>query len=261
MDLASQLRAAIAAQSLPTPSPTLLSQLTTTSTTTTTTTARQPAPPLASLLATAKARLLACDIAGSTLVDPGLAAFPPGIASTARKEARLPHDVFVQVLDVENLSASRWDQVEELEAVERGERTRGRQVIRVAADEAAEAADDGDDDDGLRTEGQDQDLNRAQNQNQGQGQAGLHTTHRLVLQDRMANRVFAVELRRIPRIGVGKTCIGEKMLIRAGTQVARGTVLLGPDNCVLLGGKIDAWHDAWVQGRLARLKEAVAGQR
>ena len=74
--------------------------------------------------------------------------------------------------------------------------------------------------------------------------------------------MHAIELRRVERIAVGKTVIGEKILLRVGTVVARGVVLLEPAQCVLLGGKVEAWHRAWVDGRLARLREAVgAGGR
>lgn len=86
--------------------------------------------------------------------------------------------------------------------------------------------------------------------------AGRNATHRLVLQDCKGVKVFALELKRM-EVGVGKTNVGEKMLLKKGTVVARGTVLLEPEMCVLLGGKMEAWHRSWVEGRLARLKEAV----
>ncbi|PHH80331.1 hypothetical protein CDD80_1970 [Ophiocordyceps camponoti-rufipedis] len=91
------------------------------------------------------------------------------------------------------------------------------------------------------------------------GEARAGATHRLVLQDCRGTRVFAVELRRVERVGVGSTAMGEKILLRAGTVVARGTVLLAPETCLLLGGRVDAWHDVWAAGRLRRLEEAAAG--
>lgn len=63
------------------------------------------------------------------------------------------------------------------------------------------------------------------------------------------------------RMGVGRTAMGEKILLKAGTVVARGTVLLTPDTCVLLGGRVEAWQKVWMDGRLSRLKEAVGGDR
>lgn len=83
--------------------------------------------------------------------------------------------------------------------------------------------------------------------------------HRVVLQDRAGKKMFAIELKRVQGLDVGKTCIGEKILLKPGTVIARGTVLLTPENTVLLGGKIEAWHKAWTEGRLDRLKAAARG--
>ncbi|KAF4512037.1 hypothetical protein G6O67_001222 [Ophiocordyceps sinensis] len=241
MDLIPQLRASLLAISLPAPSTAFLTTLVA---------SRSPPPPLPSLIATAKARLLACDLAApAALLDAAmLPALPAAAMAADASSARLSRDVHVQVLDVENLSVSRWDQIEELEAVARGERTRGRQVVRVAAgadDDAAVAPDN----DGPRSR-----------RDAVAAVAGPSATHRLVLQDCRGNRVYAVELRRIDRIGIGKTNIGEKMLLRAGTVVARGTVLLTPETCLPLGGRIEAWHEAWAESRLQRLKDVVGGR-
>ncbi|KAL7905635.1 hypothetical protein GGI35DRAFT_130900 [Trichoderma velutinum] len=245
MDLIPQLRRAILAQSLPPPSQTLLTTLT----------SRSPPPPIPSLLATAKARLLASDLTNTTgsVVDTSMPTFPPNIDSATVQESTLSQNTHVQVLDIENLSLSRWEQVEELEAIERGERTRGRQVIRVADEENGEA------------DGSSSSAGPTQASRTGAGGAtasgGANAMHRLVLQDGRGKKVFAVELRRINGIGIGKTHIGEKILLRAGAVVARGTVLLTPETCTLLGGKIDAWHEAWMEGRLARLRESVGADR
>ncbi|EFY89263.1 hypothetical protein J3458_018810 [Metarhizium acridum] len=233
MDTTAQLLESITSQCLPPPSQSLLTSLTT----------RSPQPPLPSLVATAKARLLAADLASSPYFDGSqLCPFPPGTDSADVKEAKLRHHTHVQVVDIENLSLSRWEQVEEMEAIERRERTSGREIIRVADDEGADAAES------LAARGTGP---------RAPVSAGKKATHRLVVQDCKGTRVYAVELTRIDGIGVGKTNMGCKMLLRAGTPVARGTVLLTPENCVLLGGKIDAWHDAWMNGRMARLKEAA----
>ncbi|KAJ4862130.1 recQ mediated genome instability protein domain-containing protein [Trichoderma breve] len=226
MDLIPQLRRAILAQSLPPPSQTLLTTLT----------SRSPPPPIPSLLATAKARLLASDLTNTsgTVVDPSMPVFPPNIDSATVQESTISQNTHVQVLDIENLSLSRWEQVEELEAIERGERTRGRQVIRTQASRAGAGA---------------------------AASGGANAVHRLVLQDGRGKKVFAVELKRISGIGIGKTHIGEKILLRAGAVVARGTVLLTPETCTLLGGKIEAWHESWMEGRLARLRESVGADR
>ncbi|KAH0493203.1 hypothetical protein TgHK011_008120 [Trichoderma gracile] len=248
MDLISQLRHSILSLSLPPPSQTLLTTLTT---------SRSPPPPIQSLVATAKARLLASDLTSTSLIDSSAPTFPPDIDSANVAETKLTQKIHVQVLDVENLSASRWEQVEELEAIERGERTRGRQVIRVTAEE-----DDSNEADTTQASSSTRaSAAAATGGGGGTSSGGANAVHRLVLQDRRGKRVYAVELKRINGIAVGKTLIGEKMMLRAGAVVARGTVLLAPETCVLLGGKVDAWHESWAEGRLARLRESVGADR
>lgn len=260
MDLPSQLRAAILAQSLPPPSTALLTALTT---------SRSPPPPLPSLVATAKARLLAADLTSpahfalnddptSSSTSASVSALPPRADDATAKEIRLSRPVHVQVLDIENLSLSRWEQVEELEAVERGEMTRGREVVRVTAE-------DDDNNNNPSTATDTQPTNRTTSTfttaaNTAVRRAGKTATHRLILQDCRGKKVYAVELRRVDGVGVGTTQAGEKMLLKAGTVIARGTVLLEPERCVVLGGRVEAWQKAWVKGRLARLREAAGRQ-
>ncbi|KZL80393.1 mediated genome instability protein rmi1 [Colletotrichum incanum] len=246
MDFTAQIRSALQSQSFPTPSVPW----------TTTLTSRVPTPPLPSLIATAKARLLASDLTTAGLLEPSSTAAIPQI-NPETPETVLQKDVPCQVLDVENLSLSRWEQVEELEAVARGEQTTGRRVVRLAAAEESEY-DNLDEGSGAVAAGGG---GRATQQMQQQQQQRRNATHRLVLQDCKGQRVYAMELRRIEKIGIGSTNIGEKVILKKGTIIARGTVLLEPDKCVLLGGKIDAWQRAWLEGRMARLKEAVEGER
>ncbi|KAM0494337.1 hypothetical protein ACHAP8_008694 [Fusarium lateritium] len=237
MDPINQLKASILAQNLPHPSTNFLNSLIN---------ARSPPPPMPSLAATAKARLLAADLTSSAIVNTSaIQSFPPDAESTESREKRLPRPVHVQVLDIENLTLSRWEQVEEMEAVARGETTRGREVIRVTAE-----------DDDENNESQTQRPGGARN-TAGPKPAGKNATHRLVLQDCNGTKIYAMELRRHDSIGVGKTQIGEKILLKAGTVIARGMVLLEPDKCIMLGGKIEPWQKAWVDGRLTRLKEEI----
>ena len=74
MDLTAQLRASLLAQSFPPPSTPFLTSLLTT---------RSPPPPLPSLLATAKARLLACDLTSSTSIDRAMLATLPASSSSS----------------------------------------------------------------------------------------------------------------------------------------------------------------------------------
>ncbi|KAK1986500.1 RecQ mediated genome instability protein Rmi1 [Colletotrichum cereale] len=244
MDLTAQICSALQTQGFPTPSAPW----------TTTLTSRIPTPPLPSLIATAKARLLASDLTTAGLLEPSFTAALPTI-SPETPEAELQNDVPCQVLDVENLSLSRWEQVEELDALARGEQTTGRRVVRLAAAEESEY-DNIDESSAPGAAGRGE---RATQQTQQQQRR--NATHRLVLQDCKGQKVYAMELRRIDRIGIGSTNIGEKVVLKKSTVIARGTVLLEPDKCVLLGGRVDAWQKAWVEGRMARLKEAVEGGR
>lgn len=249
MDLPTQLLSSLQAQDLPLPSPTWLASLIA---------ARNPPPPLASLVATARARLLASDLTTPGLLDASYAtshSLPPAAAAAAVAVA-LPRAVVVQVLDLEDVSRSRWEQVEELEAIERGEGTRGRRVVRLPV------GGDGEGEHGDGEEGNDR-----QGQGRGPGAAPVaagpgaggarNATHKLVLQDARGQKVFALELKRVGRIGVGMTNIGEKILLKRGATLARGVVMLEPSTCTVLGGKVDAWQKPWLEGRLARLREAA----
>ncbi|KAL1875322.1 hypothetical protein VTK73DRAFT_10106 [Phialemonium thermophilum] len=265
MDLISQLQEALQSQELPLPSTAWLGNLVA---------SRSPPPPLASLVATARARLLAADLTSPNLLDANYVAthsLPAATSSTTSplspdvREDRLLHDVVVQVLDIENLSRSRWDQVEELEAIERGEMTRGRHVVRLPT--GAAAADGTEDVDGGATAGALPSVasDRRQAGNgfapTSSGSRGVNATHKLLLQDPRGRRVFGLELSRVDRIGIGATNIGEKILLRSGTIVARGVIMLQPATCVFLGGKVEPWHKSWVDGRLGRLREAAQSGR
>jgi len=166
----------------------------------------------------------------------------------------LPRDIILQVVDIENISRSRWEQVEELEAIARGEQTRGREVIRLPL--AGEEGDSDDDDDdgnaGVRGRGVGGDLEAEVTRKPA--------THKLVLQDCKGQRVCAMELSKVQRVGVGTTNIGEKMIVRKNTRIARGLLLLEADKCTLLGGRVEDWHKQWVEERLERLKVAVGAE-
>ena len=271
MDTPSRILASLRSQDLPLPSVGWLAALAN---------ARDPPPSIQSLVATARARLLASDLTTPGLLDSSYASthsLPGGVATVAAavaaKETSLPSDVITQVLDIEDISHSRWEQIEELEAIERGEHQRGRQLIRlpVGNDQGIDGdeVDAGDPEseppgheNGVGVQQSAVNSNRgAGNGRAGTGVGGNASTHKLVLQDCRGQNVYALELKRIGRMGVKAIQIGEKILLRKGAIVARGVVLLEPSNCMLLGGKIDSWHRPWVDGRLARLKIAVQAER
>jgi len=234
MSLPAQLTASLQSTSFPLPSQTLISTLL----------ASHPQPTLPRLLAQTKSHLLTSNLTTPSLLDPSVPIFPAPLLSPETREARLPHDVPAQIVDIEDLSRSRWEQVEELERIERGEMTKGRAVVRV--DEQAAEGEEGE----ART-----------TQGGGGGaavaKAKRNATHRVVLQDRSGRKVFGLELTRMERLGIGVTRIGEKVVVRKGAVVARGSILLEPATCTFLGGYIESEEKKWVGERLKVLREAV----
>ncbi|KAH6658004.1 hypothetical protein BKA67DRAFT_556913 [Truncatella angustata] len=245
MDVATQVRSSLQSQGLPAPTAAWVRSVLPN---------RSPMPPLPALTATVKARLMAADITNAGILDASASSFLPNITNQEVKETKLSMDTLVQVLDIDNLTKSKWEQVEELEAIARGEQTRGREIIRLPT--AGE-----EDEEGNVSSASTQAVSAGSNSRSGPAGSGTTTpknsTHRLVLQDCKGRKVYCLELKRIDRIGVGTMNIGEKILLKKGTVVARGTVLLDPAMCTILGGKVEAWQKAWLDGRLARLREAV----
>jgi RecQ-mediated genome instability protein 1 len=140
----------------------------------------------------------------------------------------------VQVLDIEDIGRSRWSQVEALEAQERGETTKGREVVRVLpAEDGGEAA-----------------AGAAGGNGGPQSSAG---PHKLLLQDAKGTKVYGLEVRGIQGVSVGMS-IGAKLVLR-DLEVARGVVLLEPRCVEVLGGKVDAWDRKWREERKKVLKE------
>lgn len=139
---------------------------------------------------------------------------------------------------MEDLSRSRWEQLEAMGAQERGETTRGREIIRVVEAEDGEEAGAS-----------------ATAPAQASGSGG---PHRLVLQDVKGQTVYGLELKAVKGVGVGMS-IGTKMVL-SGAMVARGVVLLEPQTALVLGGKIDALHKIWVENRKEHLKAVVEGR-
>ncbi|KAI1171702.1 hypothetical protein F4777DRAFT_42968 [Nemania sp. FL0916] len=251
MDLPAQIRAGLQRQGLPTPSLAWIQ---------TAMPNRNPLPPLPALIATVKTRFLAADLTNPALFDAPSPAFPPNCSNPELKDVKLTWDIPVQVLDIENLSRSKWDQVEELESIARGEQTRGREIIRLPTAEE----DDGSADNGQATQATANGAGRPGMQGRGASAATAPasaatktSTHRLVLQDCKGQKLYGLELKRIEKIGIGTLNIGEKIMLKRGAILARGTLLLDPVTCTVLGGKVEAWHKNWVEGRLARLREAV----
>lgn len=191
-------------------------------------TSQRPTTPIPALTQTACFRLLASDITKS-LTSASSTCFPHDVHSANIKERRISGPVAVQCLAVEDMSKSRWEQIEAIEALERGEGTKGREIIRVTATEDDDSA--------------------GANVQKGGG------PHKLSLQDAAGRRVYGIELRSLEGVGLGMS-IGCKMVLK-NALVARGVVLLEPATTTVLGGKIEELHKAWKDGRKAELKAAI----
>ncbi|KAL9127985.1 MAG: hypothetical protein Q9217_003246 [Psora testacea] len=191
---------------------------------------QRPTTPLQSLVQTAHFRFLASDITTSLSRDGCL---PTDVANPHFKERNLEREIVVQVLAVEDISKSRWEQIEAIEAIERGEGTRGREIIRVVATE-----DGGGTQDGVQKVG---------------------GVHKLLLQDAVGTMVHGLELKPVEGVGLGMS-IGCKMTLR-DVGVARGMVLLEPNSVAIMGGKIEGMHKAWKEGRKAELRKGIEEQK
>lgn len=137
-----------------------------------------------------------------------------------------------QVLSVEDMSKSRWEQIEAIEALERGEGTKGREIIRVVAPDETDEV-----------------VGNTRGSKRGGG------PHKVLLQDSRGERVYGIELRSVEGVGLGMS-IGCKILLK-GAVVARGVVLLEPRTVGVLGGKIEGLHKVWKEGRKEDLKAQI----
>ncbi|KAG0647114.1 hypothetical protein D0Z07_6915 [Hyphodiscus hymeniophilus] len=209
----------------------------------------QRIPPLQALTATAKVRLLNSDFTAPNILDQNKAhAFPAGFSDVTVAERKLAFDVVVQVRDVEDIGRSKWEQIESLESERKGESTKGRQVIRILpsiADEAPSTA-----------------ATQVPAGAQQAAQMKSSGPFKLLLQDFRGAIVYGFDLHRVEKIGFpgtgnGAMSIGCKILLKKGTKVARGMVLLEPAFTVLLGGKIEGLDKGWREGREKSLREAI----
>jgi RecQ-mediated genome instability protein 1 len=193
----------------------------------------RPNTPLPALKQTSLFRLLATDITTS-LSQPSNSVFPSDVLNGTIKSRIVPGPILCQVLDIEDIGHSRWSQVEAIEANERGETTKGRQIVRVVEQESeatAEAA--------------------APVQSKG--------PFKLLLQDAKALKIYAMDLRGIDGLNTSMT-MGVKLVLR-DVDVRRGVIMLEPGNVQVLGGKLEALDKAWKEGRKERLKAAANSLR
>ncbi|KAF1351800.1 hypothetical protein BDV97DRAFT_131741 [Delphinella strobiligena] len=188
--------------------------------------------PLPALQKTALFRLLASDITTSIKPSPSNT-LPRDSLDPKIKEQTLPGSIVVQLLDIEDIGRSKWSQVESLEAQERGEQTKGREIIRLVPGEIGE-------------NGNIPDANAA---------GKVTGPHKLLLQDAKGTKIYAFEMTRVDGIALSMT-IGTKLVLKRPV-VARGLILLDSSCVDILGGKVDSWDKSWRAGRKDRLRAAV----
>jgi RecQ-mediated genome instability protein 1 len=189
----------------------------------------RPNTPLPAIKQTAHFRLLATDITTS-LKQPAASVFPPDILKGTTPSRVVAGPVVCQVLDIEDIGHSRWSQVESIEARERGEMTKGREIVRVVEQE-----------------------------NEGTAEAAAPVLSKgpfkLLLQDAKGLKIYAFDLRAIDGVNTSMS-MGVKIVLR-NVDVRRGVVMLEPGNVQVVGGKLEALDKAWKEGRKERLMAAA----
>ncbi|KAF2130044.1 RecQ mediated genome instability protein Rmi1 [Dothidotthia symphoricarpi CBS 119687] len=187
----------------------------------------RPNTPLPALKQTAFFRLTATDITIS-LNQPAASVLPHDILKGTTQSRCIAGPTLCQVLDIEDIGHSRWSQVEAIEARERGEMTKGREIVRVVEPENESAAE-------------------APIQSKG--------PFKLLLQDAKGLKIYALDLRGIEGLNTSMT-MGVKLILR-NVDVRRGVAMLEPGNVQVLGGKLEALDKAWKDGRKERLMNAA----
>jgi RecQ-mediated genome instability protein 1 len=184
--------------------------------------------PLPALKQTALFRLVQTNIT-SSLQHNQSSVLPANIHDATMRERKLSGPIPVQVLDMEDIGKSRWSQAELIESEERGETTRGREIIRVIPGEDASSAEP--------------------------AQAQTSGPHKLLLQDVKGNQVYAIELSPVPGISPAMS-VGTKLVLREVT-VSRGALLLEARSVTVLGGKLEELHKTWKEKRKENLRSAA----
>lgn len=191
----------------------------------------RPNTPLPAVKQTALFRLLATDLT-TTYAQSAPCVFPSDVVRGQTQSRIVAGPVVCQVLDIEDVGHSRWSQVEAIEARERGETTKGREIVRVVEPENESTSEPS-----------------AQPQSKG--------PFKLLLQDARGLKIFAYDLRGIDGLHTNMA-IGLKLIVR-NVNVCRGIAMLEHDSTQVLGGKIESLDKAWKQARKERLMAAARG--
>ncbi|KAH8727186.1 hypothetical protein GQ44DRAFT_738471 [Phaeosphaeriaceae sp. PMI808] len=189
----------------------------------------RPNTPLPALKQTAGFRLLATDITTS-LDPPANSVFPRDTLNATIQTRIVPGPILCQLLDIEDIGNSRWSQVEAIEARERGEMTKGREIVRVVEQE-------NDDPSATVTP------------------AHSKGPFKLLLQDAKGVKVYAFDLGGIDGLNAS-TNMGLKLLLR-DFDVRRAVIILEASKVHILGGKLEALDKVWKAGLKERLINAA----
>jgi RecQ-mediated genome instability protein 1 len=191
--------------------------------------------PIAALKQTALFRLIHSDFTISLSLPPfGL--LPSNVLDASLPERRLRGPIPVQVLDIEDLGRSRWSQVEAIEAEERGETTKGREIIRTVA-------------------GDDEEEDDADERRNTTAKDSGNGPFKLLLQDAKGHAVYGIELVPVKGIDINMG-IGSKLVLR-DVLATRGVLLMESKSVTVLGGKIDDLNAKWKATRKSQLTGAV----
>jgi RecQ-mediated genome instability protein 1 len=206
-------------------------------------------PPLQALTATAKHRLLASDLTSPNILDPSKnLCLPPNVTDAKITCRLLSGDVCVQVLEIEDVGRSKWEQIELLEMERKGETVKGREVIRTIP-----ALPDGEAPSSASTQALG---------TQAAPAPKVGGPYKLLLQDLKGQKVYGFELSKVDKIGYPPMMgIGAKIMLKKGAKVARGMVLLEPRSVMVLGGRIEGLDKGWREGREKALRDAVERDR
>ncbi len=155
----------------------------------------------------------------------------------SNKEMVIRGPALLQVLEVEDIGKSRWGHIEAIEAMERCEKTKGKEIIRDIPSE-----------DGENAEGGGGGGSVPQNNRKG-------GPHKLLLEDWKGRRIYGMELSEVPKIEVNMA-IGCKIVVR-NLVVARGMALLEPGNTEVLGGEVKELNETWKRDRKKILSDGI----
>lgn len=196
-------------------------------------------PPVPALIATAKIKLSRLDLLTPDLFSSDSlpsSYLPPNIAQPGNKETILKGPVVLQVLEIYDIGKSKWEQIEAIEAIERGEKTKGREIIRDIPDPESENAEDA----------------FAASIREGKGGNG---PHKLLLQDYKGTQMYGMEVGPVAKHGI-IMAIGCKVVVR-NLAVARGVAMLDANNTTVLGGEIKELNEKWIKERKQMLQDAM----